>query len=73
MDQDQHLNPFDNEEGNFFVLKNAKDQYSLWPEFADIPNGWKTVLGPSIRNDCVSYIEKNWSSINPFDKANAHG
>jgi hypothetical protein len=33
------VNPFDDEEGNFLVLINAEEQFSLWPSFIDIPAG----------------------------------
>ena len=34
-------NPFDDENGIFLVLVNDEGQYSLWPEFADVPDGWE--------------------------------
>lgn len=30
-------NPFDDDNGSFFVLVNDEEQHSLWPAFADIP------------------------------------
>ncbi|CAM5370078.1 hypothetical protein SALBM311S_02570 [Streptomyces alboniger] len=30
----------DDPNGRFFVVVNAEDQYSLWPEFAQVPAGW---------------------------------
>ncbi|QRN79648.1 MAG: MbtH family protein, partial [Nocardiopsis sp. BM-2018] len=33
-------NPFDDTEGSFLVLVNDEDQYSLWPGFAQVPQGW---------------------------------
>jgi uncharacterized protein YbdZ (MbtH family) len=37
-------NPFD-DKGSFFVLVNDEEQHSLWPTFADIPDGWRVVSG----------------------------
>ncbi|WP_176470390.1 MbtH family protein [Mycobacterium avium] len=38
-------NPFDDDNGSFFVLVNDEEQHSLWPAFADIPAGWQMVYG----------------------------
>jgi MbtH protein len=58
-------NPFDNEDGEFFVLVNGEDQHSLWPAFAEIPAGWQVVLGVESRRNCLDYIEKNWTDLRP--------
>ena len=58
-------NPFEDQNGKFFVLINEEMQYSLWPEFIKIPAGWKSVLGPTSREACLSYIEKEWTDMRP--------
>lgn len=58
-------NPFDNENGTFFVLVNSEGQHSLWPTFADVPAGWKVVFGEDARQACLDYIEKNWTDLRP--------
>jgi MbtH protein len=65
MSQD-YVNPFDDEQYRFHVLANAKGQYSLWPEFADVPPGWQQRFGPAARAECVDYVERHWQAINPF-------
>ena len=40
-------NPFEAQDGNFLVLVNAEGQYSLWPDFKEIPAGW-TAVGPKV-------------------------
>ena len=37
-------NPFDDENGTFYVLVNDEDQHSLWPSFAEVPAGWRVVF-----------------------------
>lgn len=39
------INPFDDDNGSFFVLVNDEEQHSLWPAFADVPAGWRVVHG----------------------------
>jgi MbtH protein len=34
------VNPFDDPDGEFLVLVNAERQQSLWPAFAEVPQGW---------------------------------
>ena len=58
-------NPFDDENGSFFVLVNDEEQHSLWPIFADVPAGWRGVYGAAPRAACVEYIEANWTDIRP--------
>jgi MbtH protein len=58
-------NPFDDENGSFYVLVNDEGQHSLWPAFADVPEGWKTVFGAETRKSCLDYIEENWTDMRP--------
>ncbi|TVX93663.1 MbtH family protein [Paenibacillus agilis] len=58
-------NPFEQVDGTYLVLINDEGQYSLWPAFAAVPNGWSNVLGPQTREECVSYINENWVDLRP--------
>jgi MbtH protein len=58
-------NPFDDENGTFWVLVNDEDQHSLWPTFADVPAGWRKVFGEASRADCLAYVEEHWTDIRP--------
>ncbi len=58
-------NPFDDEDGVFYVLINDEEQYSLWPAFADVPAGWRVVFGESTRADCLAYVEETWTDLRP--------
>ncbi|MEO3754761.1 MbtH family protein [Streptomyces sp. B6B3] len=58
-------NPFDDEDGSFLVLVNDENQHSLWPAFAEVPAGWKSVFGESTRKACLEYIEENWTDMRP--------
>ena len=58
------LNPFDDDDGDFFVLVNNEEQHSLWPVFADVPRGWRVVFGGAGRAECLDYVE-NWPDIRP--------
>ncbi|AXB47513.1 MbtH family protein [Amycolatopsis albispora] len=58
-------NPFDNPDGTFSVLVNEEQQHSLWPEFADVPAGWTVAFGPASRQECLDYVETNWTDLRP--------
>lgn len=58
-------NPFDDEDGRFYVLANDEDQHSLWPTFTAVPDGWRIVFGEESRQECLKYVEENWTDIRP--------
>ena len=58
-------NPFDDDNAAFVVLVNDEEQLSLWPVFADVPDGWRVVFGEAERAACLEYIEANWPDIRP--------
>ncbi|WOA52460.1 MbtH family protein [Dickeya solani] len=64
MSQEQ-LNPFDDDRLAFLVLVNEQQQYSLWPEFAAVPAGWRVVYGPQSREACIAYTETHWQDMRP--------
>ncbi|WP_067903476.1 MbtH family protein [Nocardia vaccinii] len=58
-------NPFDDENGRFYVLINDEEQHCLWPSFAEIPDGWRGAFGADSRSACLEYIAKTWTDIRP--------
>jgi uncharacterized protein YbdZ (MbtH family) len=59
------INPFDDDNGVFFLLVNYEEQHSLWRSFADIPSGWTVVHGEAGRQSCLDFIDRNWTGIRP--------
>ncbi|GAA0583935.1 MbtH family protein [Kribbella sandramycini] len=59
------VNPFDDENGEFLVVVNDEEQHALWPAFAQVPDGWRTVFGPGRRADALAYVEENWTDLRP--------
>ena len=59
-------NPFDDDNGTFYVLVNDEGQHSLWPTFAEVPAGWRVDFGESARADCHAYVEEKWADIRPL-------
>jgi MbtH protein len=59
-------NPFENEKGEYLVLVNEEGQYSLWPEFLDIPLGWAATGPKGERKVCLEWIDQNWTDMRPL-------
>jgi len=70
---DAVTNPFDDPDGSFLVLVNHEGQHSLWPVFADVPAGWTQVFGEAGRQECIDYIEANWTDMRPKSLIEAMG
>ncbi|NML51067.1 MbtH family protein [Streptomyces sp. R302] len=64
-------NPFEDPQGTFLVLVNDENQHSMWPSFAEVPAGWRTVAGPGTREACLAYVEENWTDLRPASLAAA--
>ena len=62
---DVATNPFEDEDAQYFVLINDEGQHSLWPVFADVPDGWEVIFGEEGRQECLDFIEKNWTDMRP--------
>jgi len=58
-------NPFEDENGTYFVLVNSENQHSLWPDYIAIPLGWSAVFGPGTRSDCLTYVNEHWVDMRP--------
>lgn len=53
-------NPFEDESAPYHVLVNAENQYSVWPEFADVPAGWDIVLTAD-SEECLDFVAERQS------------
>ncbi|MDO9407838.1 MbtH family protein [Patulibacter sp.] len=66
-------NPFDDPDGTFSVLVNDEGQHSLWPAFADVPDGWTPVLEGATRDDAERWVEEHWTDLRPLSLVRHHG
>ncbi|MFJ9413784.1 MbtH family protein [Streptomyces sp. NPDC101227] len=58
-------NPFEDKDGTYLVLVNEEGQHSLWPSFADVPDGWTVAHPANSRDACLEYVERNWTDMRP--------
>ncbi|EST35528.1 MbtH family protein [Streptomyces roseochromogenus] len=66
-------NPFEDENGSYLVLINGEGQHSLWPSFADVPNGWTVIFNEASRQDCLDYVNEHWTDMRPLSLQRAMG
>ncbi|CAM5356884.1 MULTISPECIES: MbtH family protein [Streptomyces] len=58
-------NPFEDPEGSYLVLVNDEGQHSLWPAFAEVPDGWHTALDATTREAALEYVNTHWTDMRP--------
>ena len=58
-------NPFEDDSTAYQVLVNDENQHSLWPVWIDVPAGWYVAHEEDTRQNCLDYIEANWTDIRP--------
>ena len=57
---------FDREDITFQEVVNHEEQYSIWPDYKEVPNGWRTVGKSGLKQECLAYIEKVWTDMRPL-------
>jgi MbtH protein len=57
---------FDDEEAIFNVVVNHEEQYSIWPEYREIPDGWTAVGVTGKKKECLAYIDQVWTDMRPL-------
>ena len=59
------INPFDDENGSFYVSVMGSEQHSLRPTFGDVPDRWQVVHSKAERAACLDEIEQNRPDMRP--------
>jgi MbtH protein len=60
------------------VLVNHEEQYSIWPDYRDVPAGWRKSGKTGIKSECLGYIKDVWTDMRPMSlrthmvQANVH-
>ena len=58
--------PFEVPPGSYNVLVNGEGQYSLWPLFLAVPQGWRTAAAAGTRSQCLALIEEQSPGRQPM-------
>lgn len=47
------------------VVRNAEDQYSVWPSDRRLPPGWTQVGVSGVKRECLAHIKALWTDQSP--------
>lgn len=50
----------------YHVVVNHEEQYSIWPEYKEVPKGWRTVGITGPKQECLDYIKEVWTDMRPL-------
>jgi MbtH protein len=50
----------------YVVVRNHEEQYSIWPEWRDLPAGWQAVGSAGSKAECLAYINEVWTDMRPL-------
>lgn len=48
------------------VVINHEEQYSIWPEWKEIPAGWRAVGPTGSKDQCLAYVKEVWTDMRPL-------
>jgi MbtH protein len=48
------------------VVVNHEEQYSIWPDYKEIPLGWRDVGRSGPKDECLAYIKEVWTDMRPL-------
>lgn len=48
------------------VVVNLEEQYSIWPAWKQIPDGWRAVGTTGLKWECLEYIKEAWTDMRPL-------
>ncbi|MFF8643046.1 MbtH family protein [Streptomyces sp. NPDC015345] len=54
------------EQGLFSVVLNEEEQYSIWPQGKDIPDGWRADGITGTKEECLRHIDEVWTDMRPL-------
>lgn len=57
---------WDSPDTRFLVVVNHEEQYSIWPDYKPLPDGWRVVDKQGSKEECLAYIESVWSDMRPL-------
>jgi MbtH protein len=56
----------DNDDRPYCVVRNAEEQYSIWPAHRPLPAGWAAQGVTGTKAECLAYIERTWTDLRPL-------
>ncbi|MFM0213240.1 MbtH family NRPS accessory protein [Paraburkholderia sediminicola] len=54
------------EDTTFNVVINHEEQYSIWPDYKDVPAGWRLAGKEGKKEECLAWIDQVWTDMRPL-------
>lgn len=48
------------------VVVNHEEQYSIWPDYREIPLGWRAEGKQGSKRECLDHIQQVWTDMRPL-------
>lgn len=48
------------------VVISDEERYSIWPEYKEIPWGWRADEKSGTKQECLDYIKEVWTDMRPL-------
>lgn len=55
----------DNPNTEFTVVINKQEQYSIWPTYHQVPEGWDEIGIVGNKEQCLAHINTVWTDMRP--------
>lgn len=56
----------DDDDVVYLVVVNHEEQYSIWPDYKPVPDGWRAVGKSGAKAECLAYIDQVWTDMRPL-------
>lgn len=56
----------DDDKGRYDVVINDEEQYSIWPEFREVPAGWHKTGFSGSKEECAAHVDEKWTDMRPL-------
>lgn len=54
------------ENTTFNVVINHEEQYSIWPDYKEVPAGWRLAGKQGKKEECLAWIDQVWTDMRPL-------
>jgi MbtH protein len=54
------------ENTQYHVVVNHEEQYSIWPDYKALPEGWRADGKTGPKDECLAHIEAVWTDMRPL-------
>lgn len=51
--------------GDFTVVINDEEQYSIWPAGREMPPGWRDAGFSGTKDECLAHVQRVWTDLRP--------